>query len=72
MKKNKKLIKLIDKYTRKRLVADSGLSKIMVDFVCMGQRDFGIIPDKKGQSTAEKVAVILGVDRAVVRPDIWG
>ncbi|RKZ95333.1 MAG: hypothetical protein DRQ40_03855 [Gammaproteobacteria bacterium] len=72
MKKNLKLVKLIDKYGRKKLATDTGISKIMIDFVCTNRRQFGIVPDNKGVSAADRVAKALNTDRATVRPDIWG
>ena len=66
--KNEKLIKAISEYKRAKFVADMGCSKALIDAVCIGVRQLGVVGNP---SMADKAAELLGLELSDVRGDVY-
>lgn len=66
--KNKELIEAINKYGRKDFAANMQCSMALVNSVCVGTRQFGVMGEP---SMVDKAVDVLGVPYSVVRPDIY-
>tara|TARA_R110002167_G_scaffold9652_1_gene44713 strand:+ start:1006 stop:1218 length:213 start_codon:yes stop_codon:yes gene_type:complete len=66
--KNEILIAAISQYKRKKFVEDMGVSKALIDSVCIGVRQLGVVGNP---SLAEKAADLLGLTLHDVRSDVY-
>ncbi len=66
--KNKELIEAINKYGRKDFAANMQCSMALVNSVCGGKRQFGVVGNP---SMVDKACLILDVPYSMVRPDIY-
>tara|TARA_R100001369_G_scaffold1293_1_gene4463 strand:- start:2859 stop:3077 length:219 start_codon:yes stop_codon:yes gene_type:complete len=66
--KNDKLIAAIAEYKRAKFVKDMGCSKALIDSVCIGVRQLGVVGNP---SLAEKAADLLGLTLHEVRSDVF-